>query len=146
MNQIVGSTAEQRAVALRVAEEMARVLAGVEEIRRAGEEQGRGHEIVLRSSLALRDVAREVRGAIEVQARGTSRIGENIETVQRTVEEINRALQEQSKACLEAAQFIENAAKHTSENDSLAAEMGEAAHELLAQAELLRADVRRFRI
>jgi methyl-accepting chemotaxis protein len=101
---------------------------------------------VFQSSVALRDVARQVRSAIEVQSRGTVRIGENIETVQRTVEAINTALQQQSKACLEAAQSIESATKHTSENDALAAQMGEAARELLAQAELLREDVRRFQI
>jgi len=146
MNEIVLATTEQKSVAQQVAEQMARVLARVEEIRRAGEEQGRGHEIVFRSSVALRDVARQVRSAIEVQSRGSARIGENIETVQRTVEAINTALQQQSKACLEAAQSIESATKHTSENDALAAQMGETARELLAQAELLRADVRRFQI
>ena len=146
MNEIVLATTEQKSVAQQVAEQMARVLTRVEEIRRAGEEQGRGHEIVFRSSVALRDVARQVRSAIEVQSRGSARIGENIETVQRTVEAINTALQQQSKACLEAAQSIESATKHTSENDALAAQMGETARELLAQAELLRADVRRFQI
>ena len=146
MNEIALATTEQKSVAQQVAEQMARVLARVEEIRRAGEEQGRGHEVVFRSSVALRDVARQVRSAIEVQSRGSARIGENIETVQRTVEAINTALQEQSKACLEAAQSIESATKHTSQNDALAAQMGETARELLAQAELLRADVRRFQI
>jgi methyl-accepting chemotaxis protein len=146
MNEIAMATTEQKSVAQQVAEQMARVLARVEEIRRAGEEQGRGHEVVFRSSVALRDVARQVRSAIEVQSRGSARIGENIETVQRTVEAINTALQQQSKACLEAAQSIESATRHTSENDALAAQMGQAARELLAQGELLRADVRRFQI
>ena len=125
MSEIVMATTEQKSVAQQVADQMARVLARVEEIQRAGEEQGRGHEIVFRSSVALRDVARQVRSAIEVQSRGSARIGENIETVQRTVEAINTALQQQSKACLEAAQSIESATKHTSENDALAAQMGE---------------------
>jgi methyl-accepting chemotaxis protein len=146
MQEIVLATTEQKSVAQQVADQMARVLTRVAEIRRAGEEQGRGHEVVFRSSVALRDVARQVRSAIEVQSRGSARIGENIETVKRTVEAINTALQQQSKACLEAAQSIESATKHTSENEALAAQMGETAHELLAQAELLRADVRRFQI
>lgn len=146
MSEIVMATTEQKSVAQQVSEQMARVLARVEEIQQAGEEQGRGHETVFLSSVALRDVARQVRSAIEVQSRGSARIGENIETVQRTVEAINLALQQQSKACLEAAQSIESATKHTSENDALAAQMGEAASELLAQAELLRGDVRRFQI
>jgi len=146
MSEIVMATTGQKSVAQQVADQMARVLSRVEEIQQAGEEQGRGHETVFRSSVALRDVARQVRSAIEVQSRGSARIGENIETVQRTVEAINHALQQQSKACLEAAQSIESATKHTSENDTLAVQMGEAARGLLAQAELLRADVRRFQI
>jgi methyl-accepting chemotaxis protein len=146
MSEIVQATTEQKSVAQQVAGQMARVLERVEEIRGAGEEQGRNHETVFRSSLALRDVARQVRSAIEVQSRGSARIGENIETVPRTVEAINHALQQQSKACLEAAQSIEGATKHTSENEALAGEMGKVARELLAQAEALRADVRRFRI
>jgi methyl-accepting chemotaxis protein len=146
MNEIVYATTEQKSVAHQVADQMASVLARVEEIRLAGEEQGRGHEVVFRSSVALRDVARQVRAAIEVQSRGTARIGENIETVQRTVEAINTALQQQSKACLDAAESIASATKHTSENEALAAKMGETARELLAQADELRADVRRFRI
>jgi methyl-accepting chemotaxis protein len=146
MSDIVKATTEQKGVAQQVAEQMSRVLARVEEIRRAEEEQGRGHESVYLSSVAQRDVARQVRSAIEVQARGTARIGENIGTVQSAVEAINHALQQQSKACLEAAESIEDATKHTSENEALAARMGATARELTAQAELLRADVRRFRI
>jgi len=146
MSEIVEATTEQKRVAQQVTDQMARVLSRVEEIQKAGEEQGRGHETVFRSSVALRDVARQVRSAIDVQSRGSARIGENIETVQRTVEAINSALQEQSKACLDAAQSIQSATRHTSENDALAAQMREAARELLAQAELLRADVRRFQI
>lgn len=49
-------------------------------------------------------------------------------------------------ALLLACVALACATKHTSANDALAAQMGEAARELLAQGELPRADVRRFRI
>jgi methyl-accepting chemotaxis protein len=146
MSEITAATNEQKSVAQEVAGQMARVLTRVEQIQRASEEQERGHDSVFKSSVALRDVARQVRSAIDVQARGTGRIGENIETVRRAVEAINSSLQQQSKACIEAAQSIEGATKHTHENDTLAAQMREVAHALLAQAEGLRSDIRRFRI
>jgi methyl-accepting chemotaxis protein len=139
MDEIVLATTEQKSVAQQVADQMARAGA-----RRGDPACGRNRtRPETCSAAASRARRRRRRFAIDAAPR-SARIGENIETVKRTVEAINRALQEQSKACLEAAQSIEGATKHTSENDALAAQMGESARELLAQAELLRADVRRF--
>jgi methyl-accepting chemotaxis protein len=146
MAEIVSAIGEQTTSASNVVKLMQHVRDGVDQIRAAGLEQDRGNESVLRSSVAMREVARQVSVATEEQARSAARIGENIETVRGTVEQINRALQEQSAACRQAADFLESVNARTSTNEESAWRMGEAMRDLLRQAELLREDVRRFRI
>jgi len=144
--EIVNAVREQAKAAAHVVDLMDRVRSGVEQIRAAGDEQERGNELVLRNSVAMREVAQQVRATTEEQARGSGRIRESIESVRETVEQINGSLQEQSAACRQAVQFLERVYERTRANEESARRMGGAMRDLLKQAEILRADVRRFRV
>jgi len=143
---IVSAVQEQSKAATHVVELMERVRSGVEQIRAAGREQERGNEVVLRNSVAMREVATQVRGTTEEQARGSGRIRESVESVREAVDQINRSLQEQSAACRQAAEQLERVYERTRSNEESSRRMGEAMRGLLKQAETLRSDVQRFRI
>jgi len=71
---IVGSLREQAKAAGHVVELMERVRGGVDQIRHAASEQDRGNVVVYQGSVTMREVAAQVRGTTEEQARGSGRI------------------------------------------------------------------------
>jgi methyl-accepting chemotaxis protein len=142
---IVTSLREQAKAASHVVELMDRVRSGVDEIRAASAEQGRGNVVMFQGSAMMRDVSQQVRGTTEEQARGSSRIRENIENVRSAVEQINTAIQEQSLACSAAVEFLEQVRTRTHANEGSMQAMDAVTKELLRQAEGLRGEVGRFR-
>jgi methyl-accepting chemotaxis protein len=94
----------------------------------------------------MREVAQQVRGTTEEQARGSGRIRESVEGVREAVESINRALQEQSAACRSAVEFLEAVYARTRSNEDSSRRLDAVAKSLLHQAEALRQDVQRFEI
>ncbi|HEY5657873.1 MAG TPA: methyl-accepting chemotaxis protein, partial [Myxococcota bacterium] len=67
---IVTSLREQARAAGHVVELMERVRTGVDEIRAASAEQDRGNVVVFQGSVMMREIAQQVRGTTEEQARG----------------------------------------------------------------------------
>ncbi len=146
MGAIVGAVREQARAAGHVVELMERVRGGVAEIRTAAAEQDRGNVVVYQGAVTMREVSAQVRGTTEEQARGSVRIRQSVEGVRDAVERINEALQEQSRACAEAVELLETVHGRTRSNEEAARQMDSVAKEILAQAEALRADVRRFQV
>ncbi len=143
---IVGALREQAKAAGHVVELMERVRGGVDEIRQAVAEQNRGNVVVFQGAVTMREVALQVRGTTEEQARGSVRIRESVEGVREAVEKINAALQEQSQACAAAAAFLEEVQGRSGTHDEATRTVEEVSRDLLAQAEDLREEVRRFRM
>ena len=143
---IVSAVREQAKAAGHVVGLMDRVRTGVDSIRDAASEQGRGNAVVHESTVAMREVAQQVRATTEEQARGSVRIQESVEGVRDAVEQINAALQEQSAASRSAVDFLEEVFARTRSHEESAGRMDEGAKELLRQAAKLREDVQRFRV
>jgi methyl-accepting chemotaxis protein len=143
---IVSAVREQAKAASHVVGLMERVRTGVEQIQAAAAEQDRGNEVVYRGSVTMQDVAQQVRGTTEEQARGSGRIRESVEGVREAVEQINSALQEQSAACRSAVEFLEAMHTRTRSNEQSAGRLDRVTKDLVQQAETLREDVQRFRI
>ena len=146
MDQIVASTAGQTQAASDVLAQTERVRGGAERIRAASDEQDRGNEVMLRNATGLRQVAADVRHAIEAQGAGAARIGSGIAVVRESMDSINRALSEQSEACQQAAALLASSRAHSQTSEESVQRMSAAISQLLRQAELLRQDVRRFRM
>ncbi|HVP31893.1 MAG TPA: methyl-accepting chemotaxis protein [Myxococcota bacterium] len=144
--EIVGAVREQTQAAAHVVDLMARVLGGVERIRAAEGERGRGNELITRSSTAMRDVARQVRNTSEEQARGHAHIQATNREVREITARMNAALQDQTTACADVARFLERVLERTRENDGDAQRMADAAASLVKEAEALRQGTRRFRL
>ena len=143
---IVSSLREQAKAAGHVVDLMERVRSGVDVIRQASAEQNRGNVVVFQGAVTMREVALQVRGTTEEQSRGSIRIRESVEGVREAVERINSALQEQSQACSAAADFLEEVRGRGTTHEEATRTVEGVSRELLAQAEELREEVRRFRM
>jgi methyl-accepting chemotaxis protein len=146
MEGIVLAVQAQAKAAGHVVELMERVRGGVEQIRRATQEQDQGHAVVSKGSVVMRDVAQQVRGTTEEQARGSGRIRESIEGVRIAAEQINEALQEQSQACAMVLEALGAVQERTRENGQAARTLDGVTRSLRTHAETLREEVGRFQL
>ena len=146
IEEIVGAVRQQSGAAGHVAQLMETVSRGVARIREAGLEQESGTDAVSRSSTVMRDVAQQVQGTTEEQARGAARIRDSVENVRDAVERIHASLRQQKEACDGAVSEHGRIQERTETNETAARQMSEATQRLKTQAEMLRQDVRRFRI
>jgi len=146
IEEIVGAVREQSSAAGHVAQLMESVSRGVGQIREAGIEQEAGTTAVSESSAIMRDVAQQVQGTTGEQARGSARIRDSVENVREAVDRIHVSLRQQASACDGALAEHGQILDRTETNEAAAHRMSEATQRLKAQAEVLRQDVRRFRI
>ena len=146
MAEIVAAVREQTKAATHVVTLMERVRGGVEQIGNAGTEQGRGHEVVYRSVVTMREVAQQVRSTTGEQSRGFSRIRESVEGVREAAEQINAALQEQSAAAGQVMDFLAQAAEGKRDAYSAGEELSASHETLVQQADALRREVEKFHL
>ena len=104
------------------------------------------NDAVQRRSDELRSVVGQMQGSVEIQTRGSQRIGENVEAVQSAVRGITEGLKQQGEASQGVALVVRRSMDYTRSHESTAAEISRAAETLARQAEALRESVRRFRI
>lgn len=146
MQEIVVSTAAQNRAADDVLTQADRVHGAAERLRVASDDQDRGNEVMLRNATELRGVATDVASSTQAQAAGAARIGAGIATVRASMDAINAALKEQSEACQQAALLLASNHEHSVTSEESVRLVSAAIDGLLHQAELLRQDVRRFRM
>jgi methyl-accepting chemotaxis protein len=94
----------------------------------------------------MRDVAQQVRGTTEEQARGSGRIRESIEGVRVAAEQINEALQEQSQACAMVLEALAAVQERTRGNEQAARTLDGVTRALRTHAGTLREEVARFQL
>jgi methyl-accepting chemotaxis protein len=145
MGESASAAAEQMTAAASVSEQMEALREGVSRIRAATRQQAADNEVVQRRSDALREETQGVRDTVDVQTRGSARIGHSIEAVQRAVRGITQGLEQEGAASREVAEVVRRSRDFTRSHEESAAAMAEAACELERQAEALRAALRPFR-
>jgi methyl-accepting chemotaxis protein len=116
----------------------------VDAIRLAAAEQASAHEVVMRSTAAMRVGAHQTQRTAEEQARGSARIRDGMEAVCDVVERIHVALREQSEACRSAVSFLEQIHERTLSHDESAQRLQDATRALQHEAGELRADLQHF--
>jgi len=141
---IVSAVREQADASSHIVGLMERVRERVEQIRTAGVQHERGHEVVRRGAVAMREVAAQLTVTTGEHARGTAAIAESVERVRDAVAEIQRALEQQGRAAGDAAAFLEQVHTRTRSHEASALTLAEAAEGLVAEAHGLRESSRRF--
>ena len=143
---IVSAVQGQSRAASHVVSLMERVNLRVDEMRRAGAEQERGNEVIMRGSLMMRDVAQQTHRTTEEQARGARQVRQSIEGIQEAVDQIHRSLEGQAGASRSAVASLQRVHEKTASNREATDQMSRATEGLREQAQTLRDDVGRFRV
>jgi len=146
IGEIVVAVTEQTKAAAHVVSLMERVRAGVDHIRRAGQEQDRGNESMLASTEVMREIAERVRGTTREQAQGSSRIADGVAAVSAAIERIDAALGEQKGACDAAERELGTGEARTHAQGELAHELDDAVGRMRESATQLRDAVGRFQV
>jgi methyl-accepting chemotaxis protein len=141
---IVGAVHEQAEASGHIVQLMERVRERVEQIRTAGTQHERGHDVVRRGAVAMREVAAQLTVTTAEHARGTATIASSVERVRDAVAEIHRALEQQGRAAGEAAAFLEQVHERTGSHEASARTLAQAAEGLVDEAKGLREATRRF--
>jgi len=141
---IAASVGEQAQASSRLVDLMERVRGHVDQIRAAGVQHERAHEVVQRGATAMRSAAAQLTATTREHATGTSMIARSVERVRDAVEEIHRALEAQGRAAGEAAAFLAQVQERAGSHEASARTLAEAAEGLVAEAQGLRAAVRDF--
>lgn len=105
--EILDAVREHSKAATHVVDTMERVSHGLVAIRRATEEQSRGHEAVANGTRLMRDVAQQLRTTTAEQARGVKQIGGSADGVR---EAIHALVESQTAACRTSAGLLEQLA------------------------------------
>jgi methyl-accepting chemotaxis protein len=140
------ATVEQVAGIRRITESMRQITQMVEQIARATQEQSRGSEQIREAAERMRDTTRQVRLSTEEQAKGGKQITQAVEHVTDRVQHLASAVREQRKGSeiiMKSAEEIQLVSK---ESAVLAQQMGDVVSGLVKQAEILRAEVSRFKV
>ena len=143
---IARATVEQARGSKQVTNAITRIAETVQQIAKATAEQARGSEQIMKSAEKMKVVTKHVERSSQEQARGSKQITRAIENISEMVNHLNRAQKEQTKGSEQVMHAVENI-KGVSEAQNRSMTDLEAAIDLLRQqAEVLRDEVRRFRV
>lgn len=143
---IARATVEQARGSRQVTGAIQRIAETVQQISTATNEQALGCEQLTRSSEKMNLLASRVQRSSQAQARGSRQITRAIESISEMVGHLNRAQKEQtvgSEQVLGAMQAIQTVSEHQTRS---VRQLEEAIDALTRQAEVLRNEVRRFRV
>jgi methyl-accepting chemotaxis protein len=144
--RIKQATQEQGGGVQQVEKAMRQISEMVQQIARATKEQRRGTEQITGAVEGMRQVSQQTRQATVEQAKVSRQINEVVAQVNDRARSILSATKEQSKGSEMIVAAAENIRQVTQQNQALASEVKQAVEILKRQAELLRTEVKRFKV
>jgi methyl-accepting chemotaxis protein len=143
---IARATIEQARGSKQVTAAITRIAETVQQIATATAEQARGSEQIMKSAEKMKSITKHVERSSQEQARGSKQITRSIESISDMVHHLNRAQKEQTAGSEQVMGAVVQI-KQVAEAQNLSAlELELAIADLAAQAEVLRGEVRRFRL
>ncbi|HSP78970.1 MAG TPA: methyl-accepting chemotaxis protein [Myxococcaceae bacterium] len=143
---IARATVEQTRGSKQVTAAIHRISETVQMISRASNEQAKGSEQIIKSSEKMKAITAHVQRSSQEQAHGSKQITRSIESINEMVTHLNRAQKEQTKGSEQVLKAVE-AIKGVSEHQTrLVKALEEAIDSLQRQSEVLRAEMRRFKV
>ncbi len=143
---IARATVEQARGSRQVTEAINRIAETVQEIARATAEQARGSEQIMNSSEKMKIITKHVERSSQEQARGSKQITQAIESISDMVQQLNRAQKEQTKGAEQVMMAVENIKEVTDNQNSAVKDLESAVDTLAEQSDVLRTEVKRFRV
>ncbi len=143
---IARATVEQARGSKQVTDAIIRIAETVQQIATATAEQARGSEQIMKSAEKMKAITKHVERSSQEQARGSKQITRAIESISEMVHHLNRAQKDQTRGSEQVMGAVVQI-KQVAEAQNLSAhDLQQAIADLAAQAEVLRGEVRRFRL
>ncbi len=143
---IARATIEQARGSKQVTMAINRIAEAVQQIATATAEQARGSEQIMKSAEKMKSITKHVERSSQEQARGSKQITRAIESISEMVHHLNRAQKEQTKGSEQVMSAVVQIKQVAEAQTHSARELEGAIGDLAGQAEVLRDEVRRFRI
>jgi methyl-accepting chemotaxis protein len=143
---IARATVEQARGSKDVTQSVEQINEALTLINRATNEQARGAEQVMKGADAMKALTQHVKRSVDEQSHGSKQISRSIENINEMATHLNRAQKEQTRGTeqvLKAVDTIKTVAEQ--QNKSVNA-LEEAIETLRQQADVLRGEIRRFRV
>ena len=143
---IARATVEQARGSRQVTTAIQRISETVSMISKASNEQAKGSDQIIKSAEKMKVITAHVQRSSQEQAQGSKQITRSIESINEMVTHLNRAQREQtqgSEQVLKAVEAIKSVSEHQTRS---VRQLEEAIDHLQKQAEVLRGEVRRFRV
>jgi len=143
---IARATIEQARGSKQVTASIIRIAETVQQIATATAEQARGSEQIMKSAEKMKAITKHVERSSQEQARGSKQITRAIESISDMVHHLNRAQKDQTRGSEQVMGAVVQI-KQVADSQNLSAhDLEQAIADLAAQAEVLRGEVRRFRL
>jgi methyl-accepting chemotaxis protein len=143
---IARATIEQARGSKQVTMAINRIAETVQQIATATAEQARGSEQIMKSAEKMKTITKHVERSAQEQARGSKQITKAIESISEMVHHLNRAQKEQTKGSEQVMTAVVQIKAVAEAQTHSARELEAAISDLAGQADVLRGEVRRFRI
>ena len=143
---IARATIEQARGSKQVTASIIRIAETVQQIATATAEQARGSEQIMKSAEKMKSITKHVERSSQEQARGSKQITRAIESISEMVHHLNRAQKEQTRGSEQVMGAVVQIKQVAEAQNLSASDLEKGIADLAAQAEVLRGEVRRFRL
>ncbi|MBL8918206.1 MAG: methyl-accepting protein [Myxococcaceae bacterium] len=143
---IARATVEQARGSKDVTAAVDRMRETVEQISKATNEQARGSEQIMKSAEHMKRLTTHVTRSVQEQAHGSKQISRSIENINEMVTHLNRAQKEQTRGSEQVLKAIETIKSVSEQQNRSVKQLEEAIETLRQQGEVLRGEIRRFRV
>jgi methyl-accepting chemotaxis protein len=143
---IARATIEQARGSKQVTMAINRIAETVQQIAVATAEQARGSEQIMKSAEKMKAITKHVERSAQEQSRGSRQITRAIESISEMVHHLNRAQKEQTKGSEQVMTAVVQIKQVAEAQTGSVRDLEAAIVDLASHAEILRGEVRRFRI
>jgi methyl-accepting chemotaxis protein len=143
---IARATVEQARGSKQVTNAINRIDQTVQQIAGATAEQAKGSEQIMKSAEKMRAITKHVEHSSQEQSRGSKQITRSIENINEMVNHLNRAQKEQTKGSEQVMRAVESIKGVVDQQNRSMTELERAISSLAMQADVLKEEVRRFRV
>ncbi|BDG03580.1 methyl-accepting chemotaxis protein [Anaeromyxobacter oryzae] len=143
---IARATIEQARGSKQVTMAIHRIAQTVQQIASATAEQARGSEQIMKSAEKMKAITKHVERSSQEQARGSKQITRAIESISEMVHHLNRAQKEQTKGSEQVMSAVVQIKQVAEAQTHSVRDLETAIVDLASQADVLRGEVRRFKI
>ncbi len=143
---IARATVEQAKSSREVTAAVERIHEAVAQISKATKEQDGGSEQIMKSAEHMKVLTTHVTRSVQEQAHGSKQISRSIESINEMVNYLSRAQKEQTKGSEQVLKAVETIRSVAETQNRSVKQLEEAIDTLRQQADVLRGEIRRFRV